>query len=282
MSKNIQDILKELNYGDFAGADDETRIVKRARDILDNVYSVFDEDGKPLVSNKIKGVHVVIWNPKGGVAKSETTIQVGVPYRYLVIDVDQTGATADRINKGILELKGDKDIGRYHSATYLKDDQNFSLKHPALKKVNIWIDTPGTTHKRSLELVKEADVVIVPLQPSKTDIVTTMTFMSKVLPSISTDVKFIFQFSRVKNKSYHKRWVTKGIELINKLVENHTFEFHIMRDNDVMNEMNSEDQLIREHAHPNGYDKPSVVAYKFHVEMTDILHEKIQRLGGGC
>jgi chromosome partitioning protein len=122
---------------------------------------------------------VVVANPKGGVGKSTLSTQIAGYFAsrgHAVMLGD-----ADRQQSSRLWLSLRPPAARPISTWDVGDDQ---LAKPPKGTTHVVLDTPAGLHgKRLKEVLKLADKVIVPLQPSVFDIFATRTFLDELAAS---------------------------------------------------------------------------------------------------
>ena len=119
---------------------------------------------------------VVIANPKGGVGKSTLATNVAgyLASRGCAVMLGD----ADRQGSSQLWLSLRPPAARPISSWDVRSD---NLVKPPKGTTHVVLDTPGGLHGRRLgEVVKLADKIIVPLQPSVFDIFATRTFLDQL------------------------------------------------------------------------------------------------------
>jgi chromosome partitioning protein len=122
---------------------------------------------------------VVVANPKGGVGKSTLSTQIAGYFASRNHPVMLGDADRQQSSKLWLALLPDN--ARPISNWELGDDQ---IAKPPKGTTHVVLDTPAGLHgKRLKEILKRADKVVVPLQPSVFDIFATQDFLSELAES---------------------------------------------------------------------------------------------------
>ncbi|MFZ2123910.1 MAG: ParA family protein [Rhodoferax sp.] len=122
---------------------------------------------------------VVVANPKGGVGKSTLSTQIAGYFASRNHPVMLGDADRQQSSKLWLSLRPDN--ARPISNWELGDDQ---IAKPPKGTTHVVLDTPAGLHgKRLKEILKRADKVVVPLQPSVFDIFATQDFLSELAES---------------------------------------------------------------------------------------------------
>jgi chromosome partitioning protein len=122
---------------------------------------------------------VVVANPKGGVGKSTLSTQIAGYFASQNHPVMLGDADRQQSSKLWLSLRPDN--ARPISNWELGDDQ---IAKPPKGTTHVVLDTPAGLHgKRLKEILKRADKVVVPLQPSVFDIFATQDFLSELAES---------------------------------------------------------------------------------------------------
>lgn len=120
---------------------------------------------------------VVVANPKGGVGKSTTATQVagywaGQGHRVMLGDVDRQQSSKLWLG---LRPGAARGIGTWATSA----DQ---VLKPPKGTTHVVLDTPAGLHgKRLTEVMRQADKVLIPLQPSIFDIYATRDFVDQLL-----------------------------------------------------------------------------------------------------
>jgi chromosome partitioning protein len=122
---------------------------------------------------------VVVANPKGGVGRSTLSTQIAGYFASRNHPVMLGDADRQQSSKLWLSLRPDN--ARPISNWELGDDQ---IAKPPKGTTHVVLDTPAGLHgKRLKEILKRADKVVVPLQPSVFDIFATQDFLSELAES---------------------------------------------------------------------------------------------------
>lgn len=122
---------------------------------------------------------VVVANPKGGVGKSTLSTQIAGYFASLGHAVMLGDADRQQSSKLWLTLR--PPAARPISSWDVGDDQ---IAKPPKGTTHVVLDTPAGLHGRRLkEVLKLADKVVVPLQPSVFDIFATRAFLDELAAS---------------------------------------------------------------------------------------------------
>ena len=156
---------------------------------------------------------IVIANQKGGSGKSTATVHLAVAAEQagdapvLISDTDPQGSTVDWFNQ---RKKAGLDTPRYAPLSLSSLESNVS----ALKKAGakyLFIDTAPSIGSVNAELFALADLILIPLNPTPTD----LRALVKGLPTIKQSGKpFTFMLARVRSNLRNNDGVAMALDAL--------------------------------------------------------------------
>jgi len=187
---------------------------------------------------------IALFNSKGGVGKSTTCINLAyltsLKYKTLIIDLDIQGASSyffdKKIKKRNLLNKNPSKIiksTQYKNLDIIPADIKLENYKNNLEKVIpknydfIFIDAPANISKLTRDILKTADIVIVPVLPN---ILSLRTYNQLIDLNLNKNLKIML--NSVENKELHK----KVIKSLLNLPKNQYFKNYIPK-SDIIEEM---------------------------------------------
>jgi len=187
---------------------------------------------------------IALFNSKGGVGKSTTCINLAyltsLKYKTLIIDLDIQGASSyffdKKVKKRNLLNKNPSKIiksTQYKNLDIIPADTKLENYKNDLEKIIpknydfIFIDAPANISKLTRDILKTADIVIVPVLPN---ILSLRTYNQLIELDINKNLKIML--NGVENKELHK----KVIKALLKLPKNQYFKNYIPK-SDIIEEM---------------------------------------------
>jgi len=156
---------------------------------------------------------IIIANQKGGSGKSTATVHLAVAAEQagdapvLISDTDPQGSTVDWFNQ---RKKAGLDTPRYAPLSLSGLENNVS----ALKKAGakyLFIDTAPSIGSVNAELFALADLILIPLNPTPTD----LRALVKGLPTIKQSGKpFTFMLARVRSNLRNNDGVAMALDAL--------------------------------------------------------------------
>jgi len=187
---------------------------------------------------------IALFNSKGGVGKSTTCINLAyltsLKYKTLIIDLDIQGASSyffdKKIKKRNLLNKNPSKIiksTQYKNLDIIPTDTKLENYKNNLEKIIpknydfIFIDAPANISKLTRDILKTADIVIVPVLPN---ILSLRTYNQLIDLNLNKNLKIML--NSVENKELHK----KVIKSLLNLPKNQYFKNYIPK-SDIIEEM---------------------------------------------
>ena len=187
---------------------------------------------------------ITLFNSKGGVGKSTICINLAyltsLKYKTLIIDLDIQGASSyffdKKVKKRNLLNKNPSKIiksTQYKNLDIIPADTKLENYKNDLEKIIpknydfIFIDAPANISKLPRDILKTADIVIVPVLPN---ILSLRTYNQLIELDINKNLKIML--NGVENKELHK----KVIKALLKLPKNQYFKNYIPK-SDIIEEM---------------------------------------------
>jgi len=187
---------------------------------------------------------IALFNSKGGVGKSTTCVNLAyltsLKYKTLVIDLDTQGALSyffdKKVKKRNLLNKNPSKIiksTQYPNLDIIPADEKLENYKNDLEKIIpknyefIFIDAPANISKLTRDILKTADIVIVPALPN---ILSLRTYNQLINLGLNKNLRILL--NQVENKELHK----KVIKTLLNLPKNQYFKSYIPK-SEIIEEM---------------------------------------------